>query len=63
MYLFDWMQLLRDIALMYSKMFGAGIESVQIEKMQSGEVGKYRKKEMIYRLIFFSGIIKMFITS
>ena len=43
--LFDWMQLLRDIALMYSKMFGAGVESVQIEKMQSGEVGKYRKKD------------------
>ena len=41
----DWMQLLRDIALMYSKMFGAGVESVQIEKIQSGGVGKYMKED------------------
>lgn len=41
----DWMQSLRDIALMYSGMFGAGVESVQIEKVQSGVLGKYRKED------------------
>lgn len=41
----DWMQLLRDIVLMYSGMFGSGVESVRIEKIQSGVVGKYRKED------------------